>query len=491
MVERRDPFGGFNHNKVGGLEQNASAIQEQIRKMNGKDVSKTATGTYLYEDALDYVLSRLKEALEAEIKQITQQKQETNQTFTKQDLRDRKSKYRIRIEKIMDEVRFKVAGYDDMDKFIDDVNEEIVGYSILSNAFNDPGVSDIYVIAWNNIFVERNGVNEKYEKTFRSRKHYHNFVERVLKLTGKQVNNGDRKIVDAEYYEDRIAVTGEAVSPIDMTLTIRKHQEDHITLDQIVRGGTMSQEVANLLGIMIAGETNIIYAGITGSGKTTTLRALLDYYVPKLNKRMIIAEDTQELYPKNEHTLQLVTSPAENPKHSVSLRDLIITTLRLKPKYIVVGEVRGPEAEAAVEAMETGHSTLFSMHGGTPWNIINRLVNKYLMQMPSLSVDVVERIIANSVDYIAIQDDIPHLGRRVSTIVEVTFDYEKSRVRLVPIMKYDFETNEFVMLNKLSPEKGDKMMRRGVDLKTIREITRASETDYCESLEDFKAGKLK
>ena len=218
---------------------------------------------------------------------------------------------------------------------------------------------------------------------------------------------------------------------------------------------------------------------------------MIDHYVTEANKRMLVAEDTQELFPENEHTLQLVTSPTNDPKSNVSLRDLVMTALRLKPKYIIIGEVRGPEAEAAVEAMETGHSTIFTMHGGTPWNIIDRLVNKYLLVMPSLSIEVIERIIGASVDYVIVQDDIPGIGRRVSSISELSYDFTNRQVRVVPIMSFDFETEDFVFINKLSPEKGTKMMRRGIPVDVIRELVREDEDEYIPSLKAFQEKEAK
>lgn len=480
----------------------------------------------------DRAAKKVREAIKPHIVRMMDGEKDEDKSRPKKkaDLRERKELYEGIIRSAVYSASYDVVGYDSLEDFVTDMVEEIVGHSVLAKAFADPGVDDIFCLAWNKIYVEKNGVNELYVDennlvpavdeqgyavyeldedgnylldengdqipvmapqpiTFRSPKHYHDFIERVLDLTGKQVNNGTQKIVDAEFYEDRIAVTGKSVSPNDMTITIRKHRETHLELPEIVGSGVMNEETADLLGTIILGEANIIYAGITGSGKTTSLRALLDFYVSRANKRMLVAEDTQELFPQNPHTLELVTSKTNDPKTNVSLRDLIMTALRLKPKYIIVGEVRGEEAEAAVEAMETGHSTAFTMHGGTPWNIINRLVNKYLMQMPSLSVDVVERIIGSAADYIIIQDAIPGIGRKVSSVTEVTYDFNTRRVVLIPIIEFDFETEDFVMINKISPEKATMMMRRGIPRDVLKDLVREREGEYIESLSEFKAAQ--
>ena len=122
-----------------------------------------------------------------------------------------------------------------------------------------------------------------------------------------------------------------------------------------------------------------------------------------------------------------------------------------------------------VEGMETGHSTITTMHGGNPWNIINRLVTKYLMQMPSLSIDVVERIIGSSLDYICIQDNIPGIGRKCTSIHEVSYDFVERRVVLRCIMRFDFEVEDFVFESKLSREKAETMMRRGIKWEELKD----------------------
>ena len=198
---------------------------------------------------------------------------------------------------------------------------------------------------------------------------------------------------------------------------------------------------------------------------------MLDYYVSKLNKRMLVCEDTRELFPANDHTLELVTVKNEDPKIAVDLRHLVMTALRLKPKYICVGEVRGVEAESAVEAMATGHSTIFTMHVGKPMDAVDRLVDKFLTAIPNISAEVAERKVANSVDFVAIQDDIRGIGRRVTSITEVVYDAKNKMITLKTIMKYNFLTNTFDFVDKISEEKAETMMRRGVKLDKLYPYT--------------------
>lgn len=448
------------------MEHTFQSFRKDLAKMRH---SKQEGGAVLdYDEALEKVRTLLGEKLKTIMENEFEGKEKV--VKDKEYLRKKMEMYKGYISDIVFSNNIRVRGYEGgrINDFIDEMVQEFAGYSILAEAFNDPEVSDIYVISWDKIFVEKKGKNVRYPHKFRSPKHYKDTLERFIREAGKEINNGDQKIVDFELYGDRGCATSPAVSPKDYSLTIRKHSEDHITRDQLVGWGVLNEKMADLLGMLIVGECNIIYAGLTGSGKTTTIRALLDYYVTKANKRMLVCEDTQELFPKNEHTLELVSVKSDDKKIAVPLSQLIITALRLKPKYIVVGEVRGEEAQAAVEGMETGHSTIFTMHGGNPWNIVNRLVTKYMMAMPSLGIDVVERIIGNSLDYICIQDNIPGIGRKCTSITEVSYNFQTRRVEMKTICRFDFEKMDFVFENKLSREKADTMMRRGVTWEQLK-----------------------
>lgn len=478
---------------MNGVETSFEEIQRSISKFNARHGE--VSGVILsFEDAHERVLKVSEQDLS---EYFSDNAKKNIDTQTKSAFSENKRRLKRIIEKAVYSENYDIEGYyvtdedgkqkNDKAAFIEDSSEEILGRSILSHAFKDDAVSDIFCMAYNNIWVERNGVNQKYEYSFRDPTHYEAVIKRILQFEGREINQGENKIVNSTFYEDRITITDKLVSPKGYSMTIRKHSENHITLEQIINGKTFTQEVADLFGVIVRGESNMIYAGITGSGKTTSIRAILDYYVSRANKRMVVAEDTQELFPENPHTLELRTIETGDPKTTVDLRDLIMLSLRLKPKYIVVGEVRGPEAEAAVEGMATGHSTIFTMHGGNAWDIVNRLITKYLSQMPELSIDVVERTIGNAVDYIAIQDDIPGIGRRMTSLKEVSYDYTKRTTRLIPIIEYDFETDDFVQVNKLSPEKAGFMMRRGMPYDEMKKYIREDEHIFIESLEEYKA----
>ena len=432
-------------------------------------------GIMTYDDALNMVRTELEKKKNA--KKIANP-DDLTELKDKEMYRSRMRQYKDEISSIIALEGIRVTGYESevnpedhtTEELVRDIAADFVGFSVLEEAMDDPGVTDIFVMSHQLIYVEKNGKNEKYARKFHSKRQYKDFVDRIMRDGGTDLNKGEKKIVDFEVFGNRGNAIIDTVATKGITLTIRKHSENPVRLENIIDQNVMSQNIADFIGTLIEGEMNIIYGGITGSGKTTTLRALIDHYVPQLNKRILCLEDTPELFLKNEHTVELKTVHSNRKEESVTMETLILTALRMKPKYIVVGEVRGVEAEAAVEGMETGHSTIFSMHGGTVWNIVNRLVTKYLMSMPSLGIEVVERIIGSAVDYVAIQDDVPGIGRRVTSIHEVSYDFDKRTVKATPIIEYSFETGKWDWHSAASSEKTRTMLRRGVSLDRVKEI---------------------
>lgn len=455
------------------LEVDIKSFKRDILKAQNKS---TAGIIRNFDEAIEDIRTFIQDDKKEEIQEKLRSKYTSNDIERKDKayLRDKEQEYRKIITECINANKIRVKGFEGrMNEFTDLAVSEFVGYSVLEDAFKNPDVSDIYVINYDTIFVKQKGVNVRYPYKFRNPRHCENTIKRFITEDKKELNNGANKIVNFEMFEDRGCAISPAVAIKGYSVTLRKHEEDHITHADLLKGGLMNEEISHLLGLLIDGETNIICAGITGSGKTTTIRALLDYNLLKSNKRVVVCEDTPELFLKYPHTLELVTVQSDDPTIRVDLRDLIYAALRLEPKYIVAGEVRGPEAEAAVEAMETGHSTIFTMHAGTPVNAINRLVTKYLMQMPSLGTDVVERIVGSGVDYIFIQDAIPGIGRRITSLDEISYDFKTKNVAVKNIFQYDFEKRDWVWSTR---ELGDlqinKMLRRGVKLEDLRPYMR-------------------
>ncbi len=376
------------------------------------------------------------------------------------------SRYQTIIRDILSTLQIKVNNLSQEEAVLT-LAQECVGYDIISDLMEDEAVTDIFIYSYDLIYYEKHGKNEKFPKHFRNKDHLEKFISRLATTSGKQLDKGKNKILDFELYGCRYCATSETASPLSPSLTIRKHPKNHITYNSLLEKEVLNEKMGALLSLIIKGERSGIVAGITGSGKTTTLRALLDEIIPSLGKRALVCEDTQELFLQNEQTLSLVsetTDPAEKKENGkLTLADLIVAALRLKPKYAIIGEARdGFTCLNAVEAMQTGHSTWLTAHSDTPENMMNRFATKYLTAFQSLTMEVVERILGDAVDYIICQDDIPGIGRKVSFITEVSYDYANRKIDFKPIYEFDITTKSFVCKNDISQAKANLMMRRGV-----------------------------
>ena len=300
------------------IEQSFSSFRKDIDKVTNKKRGTSYVMTY--EEAYNIIINEetFKEKLAKGIEERLEDRNNSKKVIkNKAYFRQMKSEYIDKVSEVVNKRNIQVRDYIDMSVFVKDVVDDIVGFSAIKSLMDDDKVTDIFCLKWDKIYYEKSGhaTPLKFEGGFKNEKHYRDFIERLLREAGKgMLDNGEAKVIDFDLYEDRYNAISTAVAPNDYVLTIRKHSEEHIKLEDIIKWNCMTQEVADLIGMLILGECNLIISGVTGSGKTTTMRALLDYYVSKANKRMLVCEDTRELFPKNDHTLELVTSKGVDAK---------------------------------------------------------------------------------------------------------------------------------------------------------------------------------
>ena len=365
----------------------------------------------------------------------------------------------------------------------------IVGLDCLEDAFEDPLVTDIYVIKWNEIYVERSGKNEKYKNTFYSEKEYVNFIHSLLLNDDKQVDSGEHKIVDCEIFSMRGNVIGQDVASKGLCLTLRKHAENTITLKKMITQGIMDEHVADFLRLMVIGECAECFVGITGSGKTTLLKAVMEDALSKdtLNKfnissrykRVLVCEDTPELFLETPNTVNMRTVKTMHKSTTISLDDLIISSLRMKPKYVICGEVRSVEAKTLVEAASTGHASICTLHANTIENALSRLVVRYSETVSQMKTELVREIVGGAIDYCIIIDDIPrdNMGRKITSIHEISFNKEKQFIETKPIVTYDFSTSSWKWHNTLGEKQQNLMLRRGVPYEELNKFKKFIESE--------------
>lgn len=230
----------------------------------------------------------------------------------------------------------------------------------------------------------------------------------------------------------------------DMEYEPNKRIEKYITKEQLVDADVLTEEMSELLKILIKGGSNLICGGPCGSGKTTLIEALLKPCISMSNS-------------------QLVPITQEN------------TISRLGPKDVLVGEVRGIEAKTVIDAMEAGHRAIFTVHAWNSRDVYNRLMTNYLMAMPSVDIKKTERIIGSSLDFICIQEYVPQIGRKLTSLDEVIFDIERQCIEINPIYRFDPIKNEFDLVNKISNEKSEALKRRGITSKELEKWVETSQ----------------
>ncbi|ADG83279.1 CpaF family protein [Thermincola potens] len=276
---------------------------------------------------------------------------------------------------------------------------------VLQPLLEDPAVTEIMVNGPDNIFIEKNGRTYQLDIKFEGTEKLENVIQSIVSRVNRVVNEA-MPIVDARLPDgSRVNVVLPPIALRGPTMTIRKFPEQHLTVEKLIELGSLSEEAAELLKKLVQARYNIFVSGGTGSGKTTFLNALSDFIPP--HERIITIEDSAELQLKNiKNLVSLETRNANTEgKGEITTRDLIKTSLRMRPDRIIVGEVRGAEALDMLQAMNTGHDgSLSTGHANTTKDMLSRLETMVLSAAP-LPVEVIRKQIAAALDIII------HLGR--------------------------------------------------------------------------------
>ena len=178
----------------------------------------------------------------------------------------------------------------------DTVANEIAGFSVIGPLVEDNEVSDIYLNAYNQIFFRKHDSNHIYDKSFRSVEQYENFIERIISKAGTNLDNSSNRILDFQLYGFRFNALNNSIATRGTCMTIRKSTSHELSINDILRSGLMNKDMMDLIGAMLTGKLSFMFAGGTGSGKTTSVKAFINEYFTKLNRRLVIAEDTAEVF---------------------------------------------------------------------------------------------------------------------------------------------------------------------------------------------------
>lgn len=316
---------------------------------------------------------------------------------------------------------------------------------LLQELIDDKTVTEIMVNGADAIFYERDGRIYTWDRHFESREKLEDVIQQIVSRSNRQVNESI-PIVDARLKDgSRVNVVLDPVALNGPILTIRKFPEEAITMEDLIRWESISQEAAEYLKVLVKAGYNIFISGATSTGKTTFLNVLADY-IPK-TERVITIEDSAELQIHGiENLVRMEVRQADGDGVSnVTLRDLIRTSLRMRPDRIIVGEVRGEEALDMIQSMNTGHDgSLSTGHANSPQDMLSRLETMALFAS-DIPIQAIRKQIASSIDIIVQLERLRDRSRRVTAIAEV-LDCTEDAYILNPIFEFH-EQDNLVMEN--------------------------------------------
>lgn len=305
------------------------------------------------------------------------------------------------------------------ERLFEGIVAEILGFGPLEVLLADEHVSEIMVNGPDKVFVERKGKITKTNIIFENDEHVMKVIDRIVSPLGRRVDESS-PYVDARLPDgSRVNAIIPPLALNGPTLTIRKFEKDPLTIDDLIRFGSLSPEVAEFLKACVIARLNMVVSGGTGSGKTTLLN-VLSSFIPN-DERIITVENAAELQLRQEHVVTLESRPPNiEGKGEVTIRDLVINTLRMRPDRIVVGECRGGETLDMLQAMNTGHDgSLTTAHANSPRDMLSRLETMCLMAGMDLPVRAIREQVASAVDVIVQQARMRDGSRKIINVTEV------------------------------------------------------------------------
>ena len=318
----------------------------------------------------------------------------------------------------------------------DQVFGAIRGFGILDVIMNDDSITEVMVNGPDEIFIEQAGRVKKIDEKFENEQNLEDVVQRIVGQAGREVNQAN-PIVDTRLPDgSRVNVVLPPISLKGAIVTIRKFSKTPMTIAKLLSYGSITPEAAEFLKILVKAKYNIFISGGTGSGKTTFLNALSNY-IPK-DERVITIEDSAELQIEGvENLVSLETRNANAAgKGAITIRDLIKSSLRMRPERIVVGEVRGAEALDMLQAMNTGHDgSLSTGHANSTHDMLSRLETMVLQGAEGLPLEAIRQQIASAVDIIIHLSRMRDKSRKTMEITEVV-GYENGKILLNPLFQF-------------------------------------------------------
>jgi pilus assembly protein CpaF len=301
----------------------------------------------------------------------------------------------------------------------DMVMDELFGFGPIEPLLRDDSISEVMVNGPRSVYVEQKGKLTLTSVRFANDEHVLKVIDRIIRPLGRRI---DRKwpMVDARLPDgSRVNAIIPPCAIDGPSITIRKFAKKKLTVEDLIRFGSMTPEMAEFLRACVVSRLNIIVAGGTGSGKTTLLNVLSNFIPP--DERIVTIEDSAELKLAQEHVVRLESKPPEiDGTGRVTINDLVINSLRMRPERIVIGECRGGETMAMLQAMNTGHDgSLSTLHANSPRDAIARMETMAMMAGMDIPLRVIREQIASAIDLIVQQTRLEDGSRKIAYITEV------------------------------------------------------------------------
>lgn len=355
-------------------------------------------------------------------------------------------------EKIEDIVLERLSGQyipiEQKVSIVQQVYSSIRGFGLLDTIMNDEAITEVMINGADNVFIEKKGKVVRLDKAFESQRRLEDIIQRIVGQAGREVNQAnpicDTRLPDGS----RVNVVLPPIALCGPTVTIRKFSKTPMTIEQLIKYKSINEEIASKLQLLVKAKYNIFIAGGTGSGKTTFLNALSNY-IPH-DERVITIEDSAELQLANIDNLVSLETRNANASGTgeITMKDLIKSSLRMRPERIVVGEVRGGEALDMLQAMNTGHDgSLSTGHANSTADMLSRLETMVLQGAAALPLDAVRQQIASALDIIIHLSRLRDHSRKTMEISEVV-GYKNGQILMNPL--YQFEEDEFSTIDKVS-----------------------------------------
>jgi pilus assembly protein CpaF len=312
-----------------------------------------------------------------------------------------------------------VLGRAERQRLFEAIVAEILGFGPLEPLLADDSITEIMVNGPKNVYVERKGNLLRSNITFEDDDHVLRVLDRIVAPLGRRIDESS-PTVDARLPDgSRVNAVIRPISLVGPTITIRKFSKKPLTVEDLIRFGSITPEIAEFLRACVIGKLNIVVSGGTGSGKTTLLN-VLSGFIPN-DERIVTIENAAELQLRQEHVVTLESRPPNiEGRGAITIQDLVVNSLRMRPDRIVVGECRAGEALDMLQAMNTGHEgSLTTAHSNSPRDTLSRLEVMCLMAGMDLPVRAIREQVASAIDMIVHQDRMRDGTRKVVKVTEI------------------------------------------------------------------------